>query len=201
VNIGKTVWHEGLKVTVTKLAFNATQDPSLHIAALDRGLGAGTLLFGRGTEAQAVMPVGAGELVANEPRVVLTNVKVKHRDLRLTLHSCELRADLLEYIQRQTAKGEYVLSCWFDLQYIGNSLHWFRVENMRLKLPDGTTISALEPPNELMQDDRIIHGVYTGFSFTWPAPGQYFLQIVDPHGDERPSAANTYQIPFTVGAA
>jgi hypothetical protein len=48
-----------------------------------------------------------------------------------------------------------------------------------------------------MQDDRIIHGVYAGFTFAWPAPGKYVLQIVDPDNDPEPSRANTYDVPFT----
>jgi hypothetical protein len=167
-----------------------------RVDTLDGGLAAATLLLGRGDEAQAVVPLGDGELVTNEPRVVLRNSKVSTRDLRLTKLTCQLRADFMRN-PRQTDKGQYVLGCTFDLRYVGGSLHWFRVQNVRLRLPDGTSVSPVEPPYELMQDDRIIHGVYAGFTFAWPAPGTYTLQIVDLDDDPKPSRSNTYDVPFT----
>jgi hypothetical protein len=167
-----------------------------RVDSLDGGLGAATLLFGRGEEAQPAIPLGDGEPVANEPRVVLSSAKVSTRDLRLTKLSCQLRADFLRN-PRQADKGQYVLGCTFDVRYVGTILHWFRGANMRLRLPDGTSVSPAEAPYELMQDDQIIHGVYAGFTFAWPAPGRYVLQIVDPDNDPAPTRSNTYDLPFT----
>jgi hypothetical protein len=165
---------------------------------LDGPLTAAALVFGRGEEAQSVLPLGTGEAaVTNEPRVVLTDLRITHRDLELTFTSCDLRADFVAP-QRQAARGYAVLGCWFDLRYTGRSLHWFRTEHLRLKLPDGTVTSAAEPPYELMDDNAVHPGVYVGFAIKWPAPGRYVLQVVDPHGDERPSAANTRQVPVTL---
>jgi hypothetical protein len=165
---------------------------------LGGALTAGSFVLGKGDEAQAVVPIGPGELVANAPRTVLNPGKVTIHDLVLTFTGCELRADFVQ-TQRQTSKGQYVLGCRFDLQYTArNSLRWFRVQNMRLRLPDNTSISAEVPPDELLTDNRVIPGVYAGFTFAWPMPGSYVLQIVDPQGNETPSPANTRDLPFTV---
>jgi hypothetical protein len=146
---------------------------------LDGALSAGSIVLGKGDEVQAIVPIGSGQLVANEPRTVISPVRVALRDLVLTFTGCDLRADFLDP-PGQASKGEYVLGCVFDLQYTGNSLRWFRVENMRLQLPDNTTISATVPPDELLTDNQIHHHVYAGFAFTWPVPGSYVLQIVNP---------------------
>jgi hypothetical protein len=168
-----------------------------QVGRLGGGLGAATIFLGKGNEAQAVVPVGAGELIANEPRIVIHDLKVTHRDLVLTVTTCEVRADFVGK-QRQTAKDQQVLGCFLDVRFTGRGLHWFRTENMRLRLPDGTSISAAVPPYELMQDGSSVAGVYVGFTFKASTPGSYLLQVVDAHGDEAPAAANTYAVPFTI---
>ncbi|WP_173082990.1 Hsp70 family protein [Phytohabitans rumicis] len=164
---------------------------------LDGPLAAAALVFGRGEEARSVLPLGTGKAVTNEPRVVLTDLRITHRDLELAFTSCDLRADFSAR-HRQAARGYAVVGCRFDVRYTGRGLHWFRVEHLRLKLPDGTLTSAPEPPYELMTDNVVHPGVYVGFAVKWPAPGRYVLQVVDPHDDEKASAANTRDVPFTL---
>jgi hypothetical protein len=78
---------------------------------------------------------------------------------------------------------------------------YFGGESMfRLTLPDGNTVGAA------VGDLRVLQGavetnVYVAFTFTWPLPGRYTFQLIYKSSDEAVSAANTIEIPFTLGAS
>ncbi len=157
-----------------------------------------TIVFGGGEAAQALVPLGSGDLVTNEPRTVVSAAKVVTEDLTVTVTQCELRADFVPE-QRQTARGKYVLGCEFDVHYDGDlSGHYFDEDNVRVRLPDGTSVSpTYVTGGGVVVRNETLSDVYGGFTFKWPAPGKYTLQIIDTDGDPL-SASNTFDVPFTV---
>src|SRR5262245_32625793 len=144
VAVNKSLWYEGMKITVGDVSYNPARDSvvaelrlqnlsntsydlfffdvslkvsnqfvggilseinpipalstadyhmSFQVFDLVGPLGGTTLVFGEGDEVQSLVPVGAGEVVANEPRQVLKDVTVTTRDLVLKFSSCQVGAD------------------------------------------------------------------------------------------------------------
>ena len=46
-------------------------------------------------------------------------------------------------------------------------------------------------------ENAIESDVYIAFMFKWPLPGRYTFQLVNASSAEKPTAANTTEIPFT----
>jgi hypothetical protein len=159
----------------------------------------GTFLVGRGDEARAVVPVGPGDLTAFEPKVVLKDKKIVHRDLVITFAVCELRGGFDDW-HGQAKKGYLALTCSVDLQYTGGGSagHYVGEGNFRLGLPDGTEIGPTVAPNEAMYSANVVPDRYLGFMIKWPAPGTYVLRVVDVHGGERRTSSSVYEIPITL---
>jgi hypothetical protein len=178
---------------VPALTPNVAYHMGFEVDHLDGALSAGSFVLGKGSEVQAIVPIGPGQPVANEPRTVIEPVKFALGDLVLTLSGCELRGDFVG-TQNQADKGQYVLGCVFDLQYTGNGFLGFTDKNMQLLLPDGSTIGPKVPPSELLGRNDSASGVYAGFSFAWPTHGSYVLHMVNPQDDGTPS----HDLSFTV---
>jgi hypothetical protein len=246
MNVDKTVWYAGLKVTVKTVTFDPAKQPQLtaeveldnqatndfdpyyfHVSFktgsqfiaggiiepnkvpaltpnvvyhmgfdvdhLDSALSAGSFVLGKGSEVQAIVPIGPGQPVANEPRTVIEPAKFTLGHLVLTLSGCELRGDFVG-TQNQADKGRYVLGCVFDLQYTGDGFLWFTDKNMQLLLPDGSKIGPKVPPSELLRHGNSDSGVYAGFTFAWPAHGSYVLHVANLQDDGTPS----HDLSFTV---
>jgi hypothetical protein len=151
------------------------------------------LVFGEGSEVQAVVPLGGGAVVANQPRSVLTSRDFTFHEFKLHIDGCEVRGDFLQN-QRQANKGEYVFGCTLSVSLPAGGIHWFDERNLKLQLPNGTAVSAAEPPDELLTDSGIHKYVYTGFTFDWPMPGRYVLQVLDPQSE----FTDTYDIAVIV---
>jgi hypothetical protein len=151
------------------------------------------LVFGDGNQVQSVVPLGDGPLVANQPQTVLTSQDFTFHGLKLHIDSCEVRGDFLQNA-RQANKGDYVVSCSFDVSLPGGGVHWFDVRNFKLQLPRGTAVSSTEPPYELMTDSSVHEHVYVGFTFALPMSGDYVLQVLDPQDD----FTDSYDLRFTV---
>ena len=152
------------------------------------GLAGSSFIIGRGDEAQTTVPLGDGELVANEPRNILATVpKLKVGDLSMRIDTCDLRADMVPN-HNQAKRDHLVLACFIDAQAPGATVagHYFGEANLRLKLPDGTVVGPTESPNEVLTS-AIEPDTYAAFMIQWPAPGNYALQVVDAHNDGKKS--------------
>jgi hypothetical protein len=256
VTVGKTVWYDGLKVTVTTASYDpdknvvtaglqlenqsatdfSTGNMDVHLKTGDRTYTGGTgtsnsvlgrssassvltfvvngftgdlttaqIIFGRGDQVQAVVPLGEGTLVANEPKTVISGHKLTASQVTVTFTTCELRGDYLGALREagQADHGQYVLGCTFNAVYTGTFAggHYFGAEKLRLILPDGTTVSPAHPAVQLLNPSVPVTGVYAGFTFPWPAPGSYVLQLVDRNDASDPvTADNSASISFTVDA-
>ncbi|GFJ95093.1 hypothetical protein Prum_087350 [Phytohabitans rumicis] len=144
----------------------------------------GVLTVGRAGLLQAIVPFGGdGEFVPLEPKTVLTNKSVSAGALTMTVARCEIRGDNLE-TGYQVKDGQRHLSCRIDIKYHGadNRPGGQNIDtgNFRLRLPDKRTVeaplpgtSALLNPDEVAKDEALI------FTLTWPAPGDYALQLLD----------------------
>src|SRR4029453_16538001 len=77
------------------------------VGRLNGPLSAGAFLLGPGERAQAVVPVGAGELVDYAPVTIVKDKHVVNRDFNVTFTVCELRGDFVMK-QRQADKGNRV---------------------------------------------------------------------------------------------
>jgi hypothetical protein len=251
VQVDKTAWYAGLKLTFGAVTFDPEADPQLSAKVLvenlsnrDRqpdlpilfstgdqqfdgrfqqssvvgagqqsrldigvrleeapaGLAGTSFILGRGTETQSVVPIGAGTLVANEPRAVLpAGPKIKHRDLNVWVKGCDLRADLAPD-QDQAKRDHLVIACFLDVQYTGGSAAghgWFE-SNLRLKLPDGTVLGPRTNTNEALYSADVVPDMYVAFEIPATTTGDFALQIVDVHAGEKPSASTIKNIPFTV---
>lgn len=157
----------------------------------------GVFTIGRGDRAQATVPVGAGDLVAYEPKVILKDTKVTNRDLTITYTSCEIRGGFFDY-HGQASKGYVALTCSVDVQYTGGSAagHYFGEENFRLGLPDGTEIGPTVSPNEALYSANVVPDTYVGFMIKQPVAGKYTLRLVDVHGGEKRSPALVKETPL-----
>jgi hypothetical protein len=169
------------------------------LKALTGSLTSGTFIVGRGEKARAVVPVGAGELVAYEPRVILKDTKVTHRDLVVTYTTCELRGGFLSF-HGQADKDHRALTCSVAVQYTGGERagHYFGEGNFRLGLPDGTEIGPTVAPNEALYSADIKPGTYLGFQVKMPVTGRYVLKLVDVHGGEKRAPSMVSETPLTL---
>jgi hypothetical protein len=159
----------------------------------------GTFTIGRGDEAQAVVPVGSGNLVAYEPKVILTDKKVVAGTLTVVYTKCELRGGFTEW-HGQAKRGNAALTCLVDIQCPGGcaSGKYVGEETFRLGLPDGTEVGPTVAPNEALYSANVVPNTYLGYMIKWPAPGAYILRVVNiPLGQKR-SPANTYELPITL---
>ena len=169
-------------------------------------LAEGVLTVGGGGELKAVVPLGSsGDFVPLEPKVVVTNQTVRAGALSLTATTCELRGDDVKGA-RQVKDGQRYLACHVDIKYHGADGRPggqnIDQTNFRLRLPDKQTVEAptdgpimLLDPNEVGKDELVL------FTLTWPAPGEYALQVLDLGwlNHDKPSAGRTGDIPFTIG--
>jgi hypothetical protein len=169
---------------------------------LDRFTGSiagGVFTIGRGDRAQAVVPVGAGELIAYEPKVLLKDTKVVNRDLTITYKTCSLGGGFFDY-HGQANKGYLAFTCFVDVQYTGGSAggHYYGEEHFRLGLPDGTEIGPTVSPNEALYSANVEPDTYVGFMIKAPAKGTYVLRFVDVHAGEKRSPALVKETPVTL---
>jgi hypothetical protein len=174
------------------LAFRAEELPT--------GLTGTSFVIGRGTETQSTVPIMDGELVANEPRAVLTGgKKITFRDVNVWFKTCEVRADLVPD-HHQAKRDHVVLACIYNLQYTGGSGagHFWGEEHLRLKLPDGTVIGSTQHDSEALYSAEIVPDMYVAFQLPAPVSGAFTLQIVDRHAGEKVSPKYTKQIPITL---
>ncbi|WP_345515127.1 Hsp70 family protein [Phytohabitans houttuyneae] len=169
-------------------------------------LSAGVLTVGGGGELKAVVPFsdGAGTFVSLEPKPVVTNQTVRAGALSMTVTTCEIRADNVKAGQ-QVKDGQRFLACVADIKYHGadDRPGGQNIDdtNFRLRLPDKQTVEApTDAPIDLLNPNEVGKGQYLVFTLTWPAPGEYALQLLDlgwlNHDD--PSPARTKDIPFTL---
>jgi hypothetical protein len=167
---------------------------------LPTGLTGTSFVIGRGTETQSTVPIGEGELIANEPRAVLSGGrKVAFRDINVWFRTCEVRADLVPD-HNQAKRDHVVLACVYEVQYTGDSSagHFWGEENMRLKLPDGTVIGSTQRDSAALGAAEKEPDLYVAFLLPAPATGAFALQIVDRHGGEKASPKRIREIPVTL---
>jgi hypothetical protein len=166
----------------------------------------GVLTVGEGGELKAVVPFsdGAGTFVPLEPKPVVTNQTVRAGALSMTVSTCEIRADNVKSGQ-QVKDGQRFLACVADIKYHGadDRPGGQNIDdtNFRLRLPDKRTVEApTDAPVDLLKPNEVGKGHYLVFTLTWPAPGEYALQLLDLGwlNNDDPSPARTRDIPLTV---
>ncbi|GLI03331.1 hypothetical protein Pa4123_86090 [Phytohabitans aurantiacus] len=166
------------------------------------------LTVGRAGELQAVLPFGdKGTFVPLEPKTVLENKTVSVGALTMAVTRCEIRADELDN-GYQVKDGMRYLACLVTITYhgAGGRPGGQNIDdrNNRLRLPDKVTVEApTDGANDLLSPKQVARDKVVLFTLKWPAPGEYALQLLDLgwlNGDP-PTAKNTREIPFTIGAA
>ncbi|MFI5959973.1 Hsp70 family protein [Cryptosporangium sp. NPDC051539] len=161
----------------------------------------GVFTIGDGDEAQAVVPAGPkGRLVSYEPRRVLTkDVVLKHRDLTVTVHSCDVRGGFFDF-NGQADSGYQALTCVVDAQYTGGGAagHYFGRDNVVLVDPAGLEAGSTPQVNEALYGPEVHRNVRPGFLVKNPARGRYLLRIVDVHAGETRSATSVKDLELTL---
>jgi hypothetical protein len=167
---------------------------------LPTGLAGTSFVIGRGTETQSTVPIMDGELIANEPRAVLSGgKKITFRDTNVWFKTCEVRADLVPD-HNQAKRDHVVLACVYDVQYTGDSSagHYWGEENLRLKQPDGTVIGSTQRDSAALGAAEKEPDLYVAFLIPAPASGAFALQIVDVHAGEKANKKYIREIPLTL---
>jgi Hsp70 protein len=169
-------------------------------------LSEGVLTVGGGGELKAVVPFGDGgaAFVSLEPTAVVTNHTVRAGALSMTVSRCEIRADNLKS-GYQVKDGQRFLACVADIKYHGadDRPGGQNIDdtNFRLRLPDKQTVEApTDAPIDLLNPNEVGKGQYLVFTLSWPAPGEYALQLLDLGwlNHDKPSPARTRDIPFRI---
>jgi hypothetical protein len=189
---------------VQRSTVGAQQSSRLDLAFradnLPTGLAGTSFVIGRGTETQSTVPVIDGELIANEPRSVLSNgKKIAFRDTNVWFKQCEVRADLVPN-HYQAKRDHVVLACVYDVQFSGTYRggHFWGEENLRLKLPDGTVIGSTQRDSAALSAAEIVPDQYVAFQLPAAPSGAYALQIIDIHAGEKAAKKYIREIPVTL---
>jgi molecular chaperone DnaK len=175
----------------------------VHSLDVTGSIANGTFTVGGGDKAQAVVPVGKGNLVAYEPKVVLANKVVRFRNVVVKYKRCELRGGLFDYTG-QVAKDHRGLLCLLDVQYTGTSgggLYFGGLPGaeVQLGLPDGTEIGPRQGPNEALYGNPVHANVWAGFEIDTPVAGsRYELRIVYVLAGEKRTASSVHVTPITL---
>ncbi|MGN9909601.1 Hsp70 family protein [Phytohabitans sp. LJ34] len=163
------------------------------------------LTVGGGGELKAVVPFReGGAFEPLEPKAVVTNKPVKAGALSMTAKTCEVRGDNLK-TGYQVKEDQRFLACVVDIKYHGASGRPggqnIDDTNFRLRLPDKSTVEApTDAPIDLLNPNEVGKDQYLVFTLTWPAPGDYAVQLLDLGwlNNDSPSPARTGNIAFTI---
>jgi len=170
-------------------------------------LSEGVLTIGGGGEVKAVVPFGeGGEYVPLEPKAVVNGKTVRAGALSMTATTCEIRADNLKN-GNQVKDRQRFLACTVDIKYHGADGRPggqnIDDTNFRLLLPDKRTVEApTDAPIDLLNPNEVGKGLYLVFTLSWPAPGDYAVQLLDLGwlNNDKATAARTANIPLTIAA-
>ncbi|RZU53855.1 hypothetical protein EV385_5789 [Krasilnikovia cinnamomea] len=163
--------------------------------------GSGEILVGNANNTQARVPLGsAGTLVANEPRMVLAGShEVRIHEMSVWLKNCELRPDVVPS-HEQAKKGYTMLACGVDLQrhLDGGNGYGFGSGNLRLKMPDGTTVGPTDYPSEALYTSAIVPDGYVSFMIPDTTKGRAAVQVVIPEVFKAAKPGDTKDVPVTL---
>ncbi|MEV4515411.1 hypothetical protein AB0K00_41450, partial [Dactylosporangium sp. NPDC049525] len=169
-------------------------------------LKAGTITIGEGTEAMAVVPLGAqAPATTFEPRELLPAVSKTVGKLQFDGLSCTLRADLLDGdgvadAHSQVKDGYRYVACRFDVRPLGKVGYGgqdLRPVNFRLQQPDGDTLAPESHTTKILGQDQRERDLWIWFTVKAPPqPGAYVLQLLylGPSGRDNPTPENTVPI-------
>ncbi|BFU45367.1 hypothetical protein KRMM14A1004_36040 [Krasilnikovia sp. MM14-A1004] len=163
-------------------------------------LDSGEIIVGNADNTQAHVPLGsAGTLVANEPRSVLSGShEVRIHEMSVWIKNCEVRPDVVP-THEQAKKGYTMLACGVDLQrhLDGGNGSGFGSENLRLKMPDGTTVGPTDYPSEALYTSAIVPDKYVSFLIPEATTGRAAVQVVVVAGD-KPKPGEIKDLPITL---
>lgn len=142
---------------------------------------------GRAPDHVARVPIApaAGEAVTYEPIQLQLKGSAQASTLKITLRSGLLRWDLPDWAQELTAKVE-VLTVKYDATYAGDFVGGlaFTGENVALRLPDGTVISARRDGHsqsvELVGSHKTKKGLFSRFEIPAGLTGKFALLVRTP---------------------
>lgn len=148
------------------------------------------IVVGRAGEHQPSIPLGpdAGEVVAFQPLALDAAGSGSAGQLRLRLRSAELRWDLPDWAQ-QLPESSASLTVIYDVTYTGSFAggHPFTAENVALRLPDGTVITARPDGRsqsiELIAPGKTKRSLRTRFEIPAGTSGEVAVVVID--GDAR----------------
>lgn len=151
---------------------------------------------------QAVVPLGdEGELVTLEPVELDVSGEAVAGVLDVVVTSGVVRADIPE-THAQVDEGRLALYLTFDLTYTASDPAYtggyaFAHANLALELPDGTTVTPLDGPIELLDSGGTLRDQVAVFEIDNPPPGSYQLVVIDNVG-ELVEGSFTFEIPDDV---
>jgi hypothetical protein len=165
-------------------------------------LKAATLTIGDNKTVQAVVPLGdPAKTQAHEPKKIADEKAFTAGLLDFRFSGCQFRGDFPDR-HEQAPTDSYMVYCVFDVKYTktSGSNYFAAKEGFRLKLPDGTIVTAQHFRPPLMDPQEQARDVPIGFEIRWPAPGAYVLQVHDAgsYGQQGPGPGNLTEIPMTL---
>ncbi|MEX0800098.1 MAG: hypothetical protein WD379_02650 [Dehalococcoidia bacterium] len=168
-----------------------------------------TLIIGASSNNQAIVPLGpqGQDLVTLEPREIAIAGDVTAGAVMLTVERGELRADIASKL-RPIEAGKLSLTIFFSATpsagiQLGQGV--LGDENVKLKLPDGTTVAipsdGISGVNALLQgaEGTTIPDLSVRFEIPDPPEGDYALVLTGNYGGGGDSVEG--ELPFTIEPA
>jgi hypothetical protein len=174
--------------TYPEVAGGRTADGTFEFEVFDTfDIDDAVLTIGRAGNNQAIVPLGdAGELVTLEPVDLEVAGQVTVEGLDAMVTGAEVRADIPD-THTQMEEGRLALLLTFDLTYTASENYTggyaFSANNLALMLPDGTTVTPIVSPIELLDSGATLRDQLLVFEIDNPPAGAYELVLIQNVGE------------------